>query len=242
MSKRLLWWTISVTVIAAIVLGLGLQMAARSDGTVYSWGPGMMGAYGVPVGNSENGRGIAQAKCASCHGLDGNSPNSQFPKLAGQDPSYLYWQLRAFKTGTRRSEIMVEIAATLSDADAADATSFYGRQTTRPDHVKDRALAFIGERIFVAAGGPGMLPSCAMCHATGGQRGMMSGRMPMMGMMGSGMMGNVPNLNGQHATYLIDQLNRYARGERQGMMMNRIAATLSEADKKAVAEYLSGLP
>ena len=71
----------------------------------------------------------------------------------------------------------------------------------------------------------------------------------MMGMMGHGMMGhgmmgmmaNMPNLNGQHATYIIDQLNRFAAGQRQGMMMNRIAAALTETDKKAVAEFLSGL-
>ena len=49
-------------------------------------------------------------------------------------------------------------------------------------------------------------------------------------------------LNGQHAAYIVDQLNRFASGERQAMMMGRIAATLSSADKRAIAEYLSGLP
>lgn len=48
----------------------------------------------------------------------------------------------------------------------------------------------------------------------------------------------MPGLN----TQLIDQLNRFASGERWGMMMNGIAAALTESDKKAVAEYLSGLP
>ena len=66
---------------------------------------------------------------------------------------------------------------------------------------------------------------------------MMMGRMPMMGMMA-----NVPSLNGQHAAYIVDQLNRFMSGERQAMMMGRIAAALSETNKKAVAEYLSGLP
>ena len=69
---------------------------------------------------------------------------------------------------------------------------------------------------------------------------------PMMGMMGHGMMGmrgseSVPRLNGQHPAYLVDQLNRFAAGERQGIVMNRIAPSLSEQDMKAVAEYLSGL-
>ena len=74
----------------------------------------------------------------------------------------------------------------------------------------------------------------------------MRGHMPMMGMMGHGMMGmggvgNVPRLNGQHPAYVVDQLNRCAAGERQGTVMNRIAASLSEQEVKAVAEYLSGL-
>ena len=63
-----------------------------------------------------------------------------------------------------------------------------------------------------------------------------------MGMMGRGMTGPVPSLNGQHAAYIIAQLNRFASGERSGTVMGRIAASLSEADEKAVAAYLSGLP
>ena len=57
-----------------------------------------------------------------------------------------------------------------------------------------------------------------------------------------GMMANAPNVSGQHAAYIVDQLNRFASGERPAMMMNRIAAALSEPNKQAVAEYLSGLP
>ena len=40
----------------------------------------------------------------------------------------------------------------------------------------------------------------------------------------------------------VDQLNRFARGERQATVMGAIAARLSEADKRAVAEFLSGRP
>lgn len=65
-------------------------------------------------------------------------------------------------------------------------------------------------------------------------------------MMGRGMTGsgaaNVPRLEGQHAAYIVDQLNRFATGERQGTVMNRMAASLGEADKQAVAEFLSSTP
>ena len=139
---------------------------------------------------------------------------------------------------------MAGIVAALSDADMADAAAFYGEQRRRPDIVRDQHLARIGERIFTAG-----MPSCAMCHGFAGQPGMM-GRMPMMGMMGRGMMGmmgsramaDVPNITGQRAAYILDQLNRFASGERQSTVMNRIAAALSETDRKAVAEFLSGAP
>lgn len=62
----------------------------------------------------------------------------------------------------------------------------------------------------------------------------------MMGMMS--MMASVPSLNGQHATYIMDQLDRFASGRRQNIMMARIAASLSEMEKTAVAEYVAGLP
>ena len=68
------------------------------------------------------------------------------------------------------------------------------------------------------------------------------------GMMGRGhmgmMMGNsaaVPNLYGQHAGYIVQQLNAFASGARRGTAMGPIAAALSPPDRRAVAEYLSGL-
>lgn len=177
---------------------------------------------------------IVEAKCATCHGTDGNSSDPQFPKLAGQNGTYLYSQLWAFKEGTRKSDVMSAIVTTLSDADMADAARFYSRQQLKPDTIRNQRLATIGERIFFAG-----MPACAMCHGPGRQRGMpMMGHMPMMGMMGSG---SAPKLNGQHAAYIVDQLDRFTAGERQGTVMNEIAASLSEQEKKAVAEFLSGL-
>ena len=196
------------------------------------------------IGDPGQGKRVAEAKCAACHGIDGNSPDPQFPKLAAQNPAYLYWQLWAFKEGTRKSDVMSGIVASLSDTDMADAASFYSRQPGKTDTMKDVELAAIGERVFFNG-----MPSCAMCHGSGGRPGM-----PMMGMMGRGMMGHgmmgmvgsetadIPNLDGQHSTYIIDQLNRFARGERQGTVMNRVAPALSETNRRAVAEFLSGTP
>jgi cytochrome c553 len=203
-------------------------------------------SYDAAVGDPVLGRRVAEARCAACHGADGNSVDARYPKLAGQDQRYLSRQLTAFKSGARRSDIMSGIVAALSGADAADAAAFYARQTIRADSVKDKALAVAGERIFFRGAGPGMPPACDMCHGSAGRDGMMMGRMGGMmmgrGMMGSGMMADIPSLYGQHAAYLIDQLNRFAAGLRQGMMMNHVAAALSETDRKAVAEFLASHP
>ncbi|AJY09083.1 cytochrome C [Burkholderia vietnamiensis] len=190
---------------------------------------------GPAIDDADRGARLAASKCAACHGADGNSTNAQYPKLAGQKAAYLYSQLRAFKDGYRRSEVMSGIAATLSNADIADAASFFSQQSVHPDPVKDPRLKADGERIFLYGARSGRVPACAMCHGSTSQAGM-----PMMGMMP--MMANVPSLNGQHSAYIIDQLNRFASGERQAMMMGGIAAALSDSDKKAIAEFLSNLP
>jgi cytochrome c553 len=225
-------------------LGLCAAALLASAGSATGVAQTLAGPWGCPrpqlegsaFGNPEHGKHVAAEKCAACHGADGNSPAPQFPKLAGQNPAYALDQLWAFKRGTRRSDVMPGIVATLSDADMADVASFYSREARKPGSANDRRLAAVGERLFFSG-----MPSCAMCHGAGGRSGM-----PMMGMMGHGMMGmmgsSVPNLNGQHAAYIIGELNRFASGERRGTIMNRIAAGLSEMNKRALSEFLSSAP
>ena len=45
------------------------------------------------------------AVCGACHGVDGNSMSAQFPKLAGQNASYIAEQLADFKSGKRTNPI-----------------------------------------------------------------------------------------------------------------------------------------
>jgi cytochrome c553 len=144
-KKRLFFLSLCA---AALLLGAGPRASAQ--------------AYAS--GDPARGKSIAESNCAACHGVNGNSPDPQFPKLAGQNPAYLYWQLWAFKKATRRSDVMPGIVATLSDAEMADAASFYGQQRRKPHTVKDRHLAAIGERVFFAG-----MPACAMCRARPGR-------------------------------------------------------------------------
>lgn len=84
---------------------------------------------------AETGAQLAKDTCAACHGPTGNSPDPQFPKLAGQNPNYLYRQLWAFKTGQRPSEVMNPIAASLSNAQIQAVADFFSRQAVKPDVV-----------------------------------------------------------------------------------------------------------
>ena len=70
------------------------------------------------------GRAKAQA-CAVCHGPQGISAQPDAPNLAGQPALYLAAQLRAYRSATRRHEVMNVMAKPLSDADIADLAAWY---------------------------------------------------------------------------------------------------------------------
>ncbi|MDX1513582.1 MAG: cytochrome c [Gammaproteobacteria bacterium] len=71
------------------------------------------------------------AACAACHGVDGNSTNPEWPKLAGQHAKYLEKQIKAFKSGARKDPLMSPMVANLSDEDIADLAAYYASQKPR---------------------------------------------------------------------------------------------------------------
>jgi len=70
------------------------------------------------------GRTLA-ASCAVCHGAMGLSSAPDAPNLAGQPALYLSAQLRAYRSGQRRHEVMGVIAKPLSDADIASLAAWF---------------------------------------------------------------------------------------------------------------------
>ena len=62
--------------------------------------------------------GQAKARaCAMCHGPLGVAVAPDTPHLAGQPANYLVQQLRAYRSGARKHEVMSVMAKPLSDAD-----------------------------------------------------------------------------------------------------------------------------
>jgi cytochrome c553 len=66
------------------------------------------------------------AACAACHGPQGLSLVPDAPNLAGQPPLYVAAQLKAYRDGTRKHEVMSLMAKTLSDADIDDLAAWFG--------------------------------------------------------------------------------------------------------------------
>lgn len=97
-------------IIATAILGLTIALPAAAKG------------------DANSGKGKSTV-CAACHGADGNSPTSAFPKLAGQNDDYLAYVLKAYKSKARTNAIMNGQAANLSDQDIADLAAFYASQT-----------------------------------------------------------------------------------------------------------------
>ena len=66
--------------------------------------------------------------CAACHGPDGNSSITLYPRLAGQYEDYLRKALQDYQTGTRKNPIMKGMAAPLSGQDKADLAAYFASQ------------------------------------------------------------------------------------------------------------------
>ena len=86
----------------------------------------------VSVSGSALARGDAAAGrartggCAGCHGgVTGVSPTDVWPTLAGQKYGYLVSQLRAFREGTRKSQLMEAAAKLLTDSDIEDLSAYF---------------------------------------------------------------------------------------------------------------------
>jgi cytochrome c553 len=73
------------------------------------------------------GQATAAAVCSQCHGVRGNSQDAVTPSLAGRDVDYLKKALKQYRNKTRVSDIMNNIAGSLSDKDISNVASYYAR-------------------------------------------------------------------------------------------------------------------
>jgi len=88
-----------------------------------------LGFAGAAAGaDQQAGQAKAKEVCQACHGMDGNSQNSDYPKIGGQYPDYLAKALRDYKSGARKNPIMAGFAGTLSKQEIENVAAYYASQ------------------------------------------------------------------------------------------------------------------
>jgi cytochrome c553 len=158
--------------------------------------------------------------CAGCHGADGKPVDKTIPTIWGQQAGYLYIELRDFKRGDRKSDIMQPIASSLERQDMLDIAQYFAGKPW-PDLGQPRAPKDVSERAVSANRSVG----CTGCHLDHFQGD-----------------GTVPRLAGMDKDYLLKQMTDFrtrTRGNNPGMSDLMIAT--SADDLAALAQYLAGL-
>lgn len=167
--------------------------------------------------------------CIACHGEDGNSPvNPLWPKLAGQHKGYIEKQLMAFRSGTRKNQLMTPVAAPLTDQDIKDLAAYYNSQSQTGGSAAASQVN-LGQKIYRAGNPVSNISACMSCH---GPRGLGNG--PAI----------FPQIAGQHAAYIEKSLKDYRSGIRQtdpNAIMRTIAVKMTDEEISAVAQYIQGL-
>lgn len=199
-----------------------------------------VGAAEAPlVGDPQAGAGKAST-CAACHGLDGNSPAAEWPKLAGQHEDYVARHTKLVRDGGREVITMLPFVQGLSDQDIADISAHFAVQKVLPGVADDSPIAGrsdtyagLGQQLYRAGKLAAGVPACMACHGPTGR-----------GIPASGF----PALAGQHAAYTAARLRFFHDGGQYGegdedpsTIMVTIAQRLAPAEIDALATYIEGL-
>jgi cytochrome c553 len=158
--------------------------------------------------------------CAGCHGESGVPIDKTTPIIWGQNEGYFYLQLRDFKKGTRKNELMAPIVEQLSKDDMKALAAYFTKKKwpdlQQPSAPKDVAATAV--QTIESIG-------CKGCHLDQFQGD-----------------GTTARLAGQQREYLQNTMlafRDHTRGNNPGM--SDLMKAASPDALKAVAEYLAGL-
>lgn len=187
----------------------------------------------VAAADPAKGQAIASGVCAACHAADGNSVVPVNPKLAGQHAEYLLKQMKNFKAAggkpaERVDPIMNGMIAAYDETQMRDMAAWFASQQQKNEKAKNRATIEAGQQLYRSGDTSKGLPACAACH----------------GPAGAGMPAQYPRIQGQFAEYIEKQLKAFRDGSRANdpaRMMSVVALKMTDAEIKAVADYVAGL-
>ena len=158
--------------------------------------------------------------CAGCHGRNGTPVDKTIPVIWGQQQGYLYIQLRDFKRGDRKNDIMQPIVASMERADMLAIAEYFSKKPW-PDLGQPRAPKEVANRALRANASVG----CTGCHLDQFQ--------------GDGTVPRLAGVSREYMTKTISDFRSRARGNNPGMS-DLMLATAPE-DLAALTEYLAGL-
>jgi cytochrome c553 len=172
----------------------------------------------------------ALAACLTCHGPTAESgPQASgvppIPRVSGQHLEYLAKQLREYKAGRRKNDLMTPMLQKISSGQLKDLAAHLASQAPVAPAAPNSPLVERGRGLYEQ--GNAAVPACVGCHQADG--------------VGAP---RYPRLAGQRQTYVVQQLMNFKQGIRtndRARVMRTIAGNLSEEEMQAIAEYLAGL-
>jgi cytochrome c553 len=158
--------------------------------------------------------------CAACHGEAGVPGEQPFPVpvIWGQNLGYLFFQLRDFKTGARKNDVMTPIAETLERGDLMALAQYFSKRPWPILRQKQPPADEATEAQRVNAS-----VVCTSCHQQG--------------FLGDS---TQPRLAGQESAYLQKTMTDFADGARgNNPGMAGFMKGLTEQDIHALADWLA---
>jgi cytochrome c553 len=159
------------------------------------------------------------ATCLACHGENGVSETSEVPSLAGMPADFTLIQLFLFRQGTRKIEIMNDLAKDMTDDDLRKFSAYFAKlpPPKAPGEVVDPAIAARAQALIAKN-------HCASCHNPD-----FSGREQM------------PRLAAQREDYLLKAMRDYKAAQRPGYdaTMDEVVRPLTDADIVDLSHYLA---
>ncbi len=168
-------------------------------------------------GDAGRGEGLAYT-CTGCHGIDSavNAyPTYHVPKLGGQNADYIEIALQGYRERARSHVTMHAQAAQLDDQDIADLAAYFASLEGEP------AAGVTSASAADIESGREQSMTCQACHGTDGVA----------------QAAQWPNLAGQHASYLLEAMLQYQRGERTAPVMAPLVSQLDEATLADIAAF-----
>lgn len=218
-GRRLACGPIAMAIFAFVAAGFAPGALAAAQ-TVR---PGLSDDFRAAFATSQDvaeGKRLADASCARCHGANGISNAKGVPHLAGQRAVFLHQEMKAWKSGARGKSMMADAAKFLSDDALMKVAAWYAALDPPPPIPLAAPKAAASGPDPVSAG-KAAAAGCGSCH----------------GETGISKIPGIPSLVGLDPKYLVAATNAYKGGQRKHDLMKALVSGLGEADVNNIALF-----